>query len=526
MKKAKMFPALVLALAVLSAGCGGGGKTIIQQGNDTKVSKGMKDIVSKEQGFTTKCLDVFDTVWDDDDGLYIYTKTKGSIPYVLIWRFQNVSLTIGEFIQNHLIPDMRESYGERLTEVGGVKEYEIGGALLPGILFAYKVDDVTVRSLRVFRATADGFVSFNAKYVDEEDTVVKEALDTAVSSFRLDVSEDTEDQTGEGGKPGTPGSLFDRVKITRSEAAEVRYVKYADPAGYFNMEIPSGWSVEVGLKPNLEFDIISYAITLYDPAHPERQLYFNLNCSGAVKTKDAHDWYVNNYGAGNTFSKLPYVEEQTSEGFFKAMGPIYGYRGFEVLENQGQSPLGGDVLIARSTWEASGRRCEGLYSAMLDWDFSYYVLKNPFNLVGEKIDAGPVNAYMVVIENAAEDEIIEWKPVLDHCLASIEFTAAFQRDRKRAWANVMGTAAYIAASADEVSGMIMDSWEKRNASYDVISQKQSDATLGYERVYDTEKNEYYRAETGFGDWYKGDRYKVVEDDGSYLQPISGYIDWK
>ena len=71
--------------------------------------------------------------------------------------------------------------------------------------------------------------------------------------------------------------------------------------------------------------------------------------------------------------------------------------------------------------------------------------------------------------------------------------------------------------------MIMDSWEKRNNSYDIISQKQSDATLGYERVYDTETGDVYKAYNGFTDDYKGDRYKSITDD-MYTSTISGYIE--
>ena len=51
------------------------------------------------------------------------------------------------------------------------------------------------------------------------------------------------------------------------------------------------------------------------------------------------------------------------------------------------------------------------------------------------------------------------------------------------------------------------------------------APLGYERVYDSEKNEIYRAPVDFFDYYSGDRYKPVTDD-QYLLPIDGYIDWK
>ena len=71
--------------------------------------------------------------------------------------------------------------------------------------------------------------------------------------------------------------------------------------------------------------------------------------------------------------------------------------------------------------------------------------------------------------------------------------------------------------------MIMDSWNKRSSSYDIISQKQSDATLGYERVYDTTTNEVYRAYNGFTDKYNGNRYQPATDE-MYKSPISGYIE--
>lgn len=71
---------------------------------------------------------------------------------------------------------------------------------------------------------------------------------------------------------------------------------------------------------------------------------------------------------------------------------------------------------------------------------------------------------------------------------------------------------------------IMSSWDSRNKSIDIISQKQSDATLGYERVYDTRTKEIYRAAKGFTSSYKGKEYKPVTDDNMYTTPISGYIE--
>ena len=81
----------------------------------------------------------------------------------------------------------------------------------------------------------------------------------------------------------------------------------------------------------------------------------------------------------------------------------------------------------------------------------------------------------------------------------------------------------IRAIGNEISDGIMDSWNKRNKSFDIMSQKQSDAILGYERVYDTETNEIYKAYNGFTDEYDGKRYKPITDD-MYLKKTSGLIE--
>ena len=78
---------------------------------------------------------------------------------------------------------------------------------------------------------------------------------------------------------------------------------------------------------------------------------------------------------------------------------------------------------------------------------------------------------------------------------------------------------------NETSDLITRGWEARQSTYDILSQKQSDTTLGYERVYDTETNEIYRAYNGFTDDYQGDRYKTVTDN-MYNLPVNGYIEKK
>ncbi len=315
------------------------------------------------------------------------------------------------------------------------------------------------------------------------------------------------------------------LRIRPAEAAHVKFVKYRDPSGYFTVDIPLGWKVKTGIKPTGNIDLISYAITVFDPKRPERELYFCLNSAVGLKSVEARNWYIRSYGAKSYFAQMPVLPKLSTAGFFAAMGPSFGYGRFTVLESLGKSALGGDVVVAECT-TASGRQVQGLYHAVVSGMMKQPVQANPFNLRAGMVDVGPVTEFSILSETAPKEEFVDWQPVLDRCFASIVFTPAFHQQRRDAWARVMGTSKYIMQTADSIRGMIMDSYNRRNATYDVLSQKRSDATLGYERVQDTETGEYYRAENGFTDWYHGTRYRPATEKAAYLSPVSGYINWK
>lgn len=315
------------------------------------------------------------------------------------------------------------------------------------------------------------------------------------------------------------------MRIRPSEVSRVAYAKYRDPGGFFSIDIPRGWRVRTGLKPDGKIDLISYAVTVYDPKCPERELYFCLNNAIGLKSQEARNWHVRSYGPNSLFAKMPVVKEPSTAGFFAAMGPLFGFRKFAVLERLGKSALGGDVVVAECTSAASGRRMQGLYHAVVSGT-SQIVQRNMFNPAAGRIDVGVLMEFSILSETAPKEEFIDWQPVLDRCLSTLVFTEAFHRQRRAAWAQLMGTSRYIMQTADAVRGMIMDSYRRRNATYDVLSQKRSDATLGYERVQDTQTGEYYRAENGFTDWYHGSRYRPAPENAAYLSPVSGYINWK
>ena len=132
-------------------------------------------------------------------------------------------------------------------------------------------------------------------------------------------------------------------------------------------------------------------------------------------------------------------------------------------------------------------------------------------------------AYGICGVTAAKDSFQDWESVLSRCLGSLDYSQSFvnaaiaQSDQK------VATSQNLSRIANETADGIMSSWENRNRSSDIMSQKQSDATLGYERVTDTETGEIYKADNGFLDVYDGTRYQAITDD-QYTEAISGYIE--
>ena len=314
------------------------------------------------------------------------------------------------------------------------------------------------------------------------------------------------------------------VKIVKNEASQIALEGYNDSNGNFKMKIPKGWKVEtLG-------DYIHFTIRVYNPENPTYQFFFNLKSEGYNKSEDAKKWQQKFY-PNDMFAKTAVIATKDTEGFYKIfneMGPLNNtatftfptLSDFTVIENLGKSSLGGDVLRA-SFKDAAGKDAEGLFTAYV-YDAGPYYVSEDF-MSTKQVDIYFLSVYDAIFITAPKDEFIDWEDTLNKVSGSLEFTDAFMSGFNQAQDAVMKTFQNVRSICNEISVGIMDSWEKRSNTYDIMSQKQSDATLGYERVYDTETNEIYKAYNGFTDDYKGERYKSITDD-MYTKKTDGYIE--
>lgn len=319
-----------------------------------------------------------------------------------------------------------------------------------------------------------------------------------------------------------------KAKIVKSETSVIEYETFDNDL--ISLKIPKGWKVEVPLV-----DYIHYTFKVYNPNNPDYMMIFMMKLEGFNKSEAARNWQKKYY-PNQVFAKLPVINPQTTESFYKVWNETAEFvntnnvkfeylpklNEFSVIENLGANVIGGDIL--RATYKNSNNDLiQGLFTASVKDVGSYYVNSNIFNLFSKKIDVWSLNVYNVILMTAPDSEFNNWQSILDNCLSTLEFSDTFVNEFNKEESNILSTIQANQKVYNEMSDMIMDSWENRNNSYDIISQKQSDATLGYERVYDTKTGEIYKAYNGFTDDYTGERYKTITND-MYTSSISGYIE--
>jgi hypothetical protein len=327
----------------------------------------------------------------------------------------------------------------------------------------------------------------------------------------------------------TPVDEKEKVNIVLSETKKLEYETYNN--GLVSFQIPKGWKVEVA-----PFDYIHYSFKAYNPENPNYMFVFAMKFEGFNKSQVARNWQKKYY-PNQLFAKLPVINPQTTEGYYKVWNEIATYvnkydaksnylpkfNNFKVIENLGTNKyIGGDILRATFT-DSSNKKMQGIFTSSVKSAGTYYVNSNVFDLTSKKIDVWPLIVYNTIFMTAPDEEFNNWQSIYDKCIGSIEFSQTFVNGFNKEESSILKTIQANQKIYNETSDMIMDSWNKRNASYDITSQKQSDATLGYERVYDTETGDVYKAYNGFTDDYQGERYKPITDD-MYTNTISGYIE--
>ena len=322
-----------------------------------------------------------------------------------------------------------------------------------------------------------------------------------------------------------------KLKIRKSEVSTLTLEDYE--SSVFTMKKPKGWTVSgagVGMY---------YAIKVTDPNNTNNSIFLMLKIQPLLKSEASKNFWKDysnlSKGQYKLFADSVVLDNPTVQGFYEKFGDIANYiknveptlssfdfptysNFVKIEEQEGNASMKSvalDSKVLRGTFTGSNnKKGEGLFLASIVNFGDNYI---------NGIDTLYYMVYDIMAITADENEFVNYKDILLNSINSISFTDSYVKQTIDDGNAQTKKALELSASIQRAFDSYMSAWENRNKTYDIMSQKQSDATLGYERVYDTETNEIYKAYNGFNDDYEGQRYKSVTDE-MYTQKTSGYID--
>lgn len=289
----------------------------------------------------------------------------------------------------------------------------------------------------------------------------------------------------------------------------------------FTMNIPQGWVVEeaptyVGML---------HVLRVYDPSNPINQIVMMPKAEPFFPNDDVRQIF----GMNNAIYGLcPVLSNVSTQGVFEVFtqyvtaleaNEVYNsvslphIENFNVLEsfasNSNLSSVSVSSEVLRATFTQNGVEGEGMFTADVV----------PFAL---ELGTGYYMIYNLCFITAAKDDFQNLANALNKSLGSLEYSDVFVSSAMSQSDQQVVTSQNLSRIASETSDMIMSSWENRNASFDIMSQKQSDATMGYERIKDTQTGEIIKIDNGFMDHYDGTRYTTITD-AQYADPVDKVV---
>ncbi len=355
-----------------------------------------------------------------------------------------------------------------------------------------------------------GFIIIDSDILDDLDDMFSSKKQKVTTK----VEYKTENNTKTTNKNKTSGiQLFGpKVNITKNVTKTIQYQNFDN--GLVSMKIPRGWVVGVA-----KTDYIHYTFMAYDPKNPDYKIFFNMKTEGYVKTQKMKSIFTRYYPA-SPFAKLPVINPQTTEAFYKVYTQAYllnqniipfkvpVIKNFKSVQTLGKNLTGGSIVRAVYQNE-TGKNIEGVFTATIkEFAMPPVVL---------------LNVYNTIFFTTPENELVDWMPILNYCVSTIKFSDSYINGYYREQGQVVKNAQAVQAICNQTSDIITSGWNERQKTYDILSQKRSDATMGYERVRDTDTGEIYKATVGFTDHDWHGKYEPITDD-MYNLPTAGYIE--
>lgn len=292
----------------------------------------------------------------------------------------------------------------------------------------------------------------------------------------------------------TPAEVY----VRPAEWVSVQWETYS--CAYFTLYVPSGW--QVSWDGNAQ--ALWWSVTSTDG----KIGIYNLD----------HDYAAKDPAMTQTLGFKKSMKDASVQGYFEMLyedsADYFTVQNSCVPENYNilQSSTNKQIKDYRALYatfkDSTVGEGEGIYSAVL-FDHDDIIIRGA-NYANWEIDA-------ILSQWAPFGQFTNWSPVLAQIAQSFTYTDYYVQEWQ-SWLNTSMTPSSSTSDTDPV----MEAFEERSKSDTIIQEKRSDMLEEYERVYDNDTGEIYRAYSGFLDDI-GDqsRYTPITDS----QYADGYVGW-
>ncbi len=309
--------------------------------------------------------------------------------------------------------------------------------------------------------------------------------------------------------------------VTASPLPTLKLENY--DGGFFSLKKPVGWEVVTAGGCS------TFAFDARDKANPANRIFFFGEIGPvylAESQKEVDQNYMDMGGYPVLWFEMPVIDPLTPENFLAsfhliaqtsiAQGFMPGlpeFNDIEIIATGEETTFiaGGQTKVIRALFREGGQLGEGLF----------YITVAPLIPLTGLPSGGIGYGFCFTGITAARDDFKFYESQLQESLNSLKFSEAYVKDCLAQQQQQGAALRDIGQTLSETSDIIMDSWESRNRSDDILSEKRSDAMLGYERVYDPDTGTVYETPLGFYDDYNTNRDKYKMDN---LQPLPD-SDW-
>ena len=297
---------------------------------------------------------------------------------------------------------------------------------------------------------------------------------------------------------GTQAPEPENVSIRPAEWAAVQWEPYS--CEYFTLQIPSGWQVEWQGDANQ---------LAWKATSPDGKIGF-FNQDHAYAAKDAS--MASTLGFNISLSEgtvQEYFEtlyKDTTDYFTVQNSCVPGNK--DLIQSIRPYTAIRDYQALYATFKENGWEGEGVYSAVI-MDSKDVIIR------GSNYGAWEINC--ICTQWAPMGSLVNWSQVIGTIAKSFQYTDYYIKQ----WQQIAQTVTEPKNTINDPDP-VMEAFDERSKSDTIIQEKRSDMLEEYERVYDNNTGEIYRAYNGFlDDMGDQNRYVPITDN----QYTEGYVGW-